>query len=147
MKTFARFSCFFAQTGKSASAGNNPDKAAAVSYRAAGPETETNAAPGQPGPPLGSTCLDPDDLKLIAEGWGTTYADILIGDQRWPTCRQNAAIAATEAIVRTAITDVAVILNAGDDFKPHVEMMSAATWRAFQNSMPSRKGRPSASAF
>jgi hypothetical protein len=46
--------------------------------------------------------------------------------------------------VRTAITDVAAILNAGDDFKPHVKMMSAATWSAFQNSMPSRKGSPSA---
>jgi hypothetical protein len=122
-------------------AANNTDKAAAVfSTRAAGPETETNAAPGQPGPPLGSTCLDPDDLKLIAESWGTKYADYLIGDLHWPTCRQNAAIVAAEAIVRTAIIDVAAILNAGADFRPHIKMMSAATWSAFQNSMPTRKG-------
>jgi hypothetical protein len=83
--------------------------------------------------------LDPDDLKLIAERWGTTYADNLISDPRWPTCRQNAAITAVEAIVRTAIVDVAAILNTGVDFRPHVKMMSAATWCAFQNSMPSRK--------
>jgi hypothetical protein len=100
------------------------------------PKPETNAAPGRPGPPLG---LDPDDLKLIAEGWGATYADKLIGDPHWPTCRQNAAIVAAEAIVRTAIIDVAAILNTGADFRPHIKMMSAATWRAFQNSMPTRK--------
>jgi hypothetical protein len=86
-----------------------------------------------------SICLDSDDLKLIAERWGTTYADNLISDPRWPTCRQNAAIAAVEAIVRTAIVDVAAILNTGADFRPHVKMMSAATWCAFQNSMPRGK--------
>jgi hypothetical protein len=89
------------------------------------------AAPGQPASPL-----DPADLKLIAEMWGTTYADNLIGDARWPTCRQNDAIAAAEAIVRTAIIDVAVILNTGADFRPHISMMSSATLFAFQNSMP-----------
>jgi hypothetical protein len=124
-------------------AANNTDRSAADSYRAAGPETETNAAPGQPGPPLGSTCLDPNDLKLIAERWGTTYADNLIGDPRWPASRQNAAVVAAEAIVRTAIIDVAAILNTGADFRPHVRMMSAATWLAFQNSMPSKKVRSS----
>jgi hypothetical protein len=117
---------------------------AAVSSRAAKPETETSAAPGQPGPPLGSTCLDPDDLKRIAESWGVMYADNLIGDPRWPTCRQDAAISNVEAILRTAIIDVAAILNAGDDFKPHIKMMSAATWCGFQSSMPNRKGRWSA---
>jgi hypothetical protein len=117
-------------------AANNTDKAAAVvSIRAAEPETETSAAPGQPGPLLGSS-LDPDDLKLIAEDWGTIYADRLIRDPRWPTCRQNAAIAAIEAILRIAIVDVALILSTSADFRPHIQMMCAATWRSFQNSMP-----------
>jgi hypothetical protein len=143
VKNFARVSCLSARTDQSQRVGNNSDRAAADSYRAAGPETETNAAPGQPGPPLGSTCLDPDDLKLIAEGWGATYADNLISDPRWPTCRQDAAISNVEAILRTAIIDVAAILNAGADFRPHVNMMSAATWFAFQNSMPNagKKGQ------
>jgi hypothetical protein len=145
VKHFARVSCLSTRTDQSQRVGNNSDKAAADSYRAAGrPETETNAVPGQPGPPLGSTCLVPDDLKLIAERWGTTYADNLISDRRWPRCNQNVAIAAVEAIVRTAIIDVAAILSAGEDFKPHIKMMSAATWCAFQSSMPNRKGRSSA---
>jgi hypothetical protein len=35
-KSFARVSRFAARTGKSASAGNNPDKAVAASFRATG---------------------------------------------------------------------------------------------------------------
>ena len=85
-----------------------------------------------------SAGLDPDNLRLIAESGGTKYADNLIGDRRWPRCNQKVAIAAAEAIVRTAITDVAAILNAGVDFRPHIKMMSSATWCGFQNSLPSR---------
>jgi hypothetical protein len=139
VKKFARVSCLSARTDQSQRVGNNSDKAAADSYRVAGFETEPNAVPGQLGPPFGgSTCLDPDDLKLIAERWGTTYADNLISDPRWPKCRQNDAIAAVEAIVRTAILDVAAILSTGAHFRPHINMISAATWCAFQNAMPSR---------
>ena len=93
-------------------------------------------AGGRPRDPI---CLDSDDLKLVAESWGATYADNLICDARWPRCNQSAAIAAAEAILRTAIIDVAAILNTGIDFRPHVAMMSAATWLSFQNSMPRGK--------
>jgi hypothetical protein len=126
VKNFARVSCLSARTDQSHGVGNNSDSSAGASYPAAG--------------------LDSGYLKLVAESWGATYADNLIGDARWPRCNQSVAIAAAEAIVRTAITEVEAILSAGDDFKPHVKMMSAATWCAFQNSMPSRKGRSSAPA-
>jgi hypothetical protein len=82
--------------------------------------------------------LDSNELKFIAQIWGEDLADALIADHRWPRCNQNSAIAAAEAIVRTAITSVAAILNDGD-FKPHIGMMSAATWCAFQDSMPGKK--------
>ncbi len=83
--------------------------------------------------------LDSGELKFIAQFWGEQYADALIASPRWPRCNQSSAIAAAEAIVRTAITDVAAILDGGADFKPHIRMMSAATWRAFQDSMPGQK--------
>ena len=85
--------------------------------------------------------LDSGELKFIAQFWGEKFADALITHPRWPRCNQHNAIAAAEAIVRTAITDVAAILNTGADFRPHVKTMSAATWRAFQNSMPNMEGK------
>jgi hypothetical protein len=50
MKTL-RVACFSAQTGKSVSAGNNPDKAVAVSSRATGFDGgNLISGPGRPGP-------------------------------------------------------------------------------------------------
>jgi hypothetical protein len=83
--------------------------------------------------------IESDQLKFIAQVWGEEFADALIADPRWPRCNQHNAIAAAEAIVRTAITGVAAILDGGGDFKPHIGMMSATTWRAFQDSMPGKK--------
>lgn len=119
MKNFARVSCLSARTDQSHGVGNNSDSSAGASYPAAG--------------------LDSNYLKLVAEGWGTTYADQMIGDARWPRCNQGAAIAAVEKILRTAIADVEAILSTGVDFQPHISMMSAATWCAFQNSIPKGK--------
>jgi hypothetical protein len=116
MKKFARVSCLSARTDQSQGVGKNSDSSAGASYPAAG--------------------LDSGYLRLVAESWGATYADNLISDARWPTCRQNAAITAVESILRNAIMDVAAILSTGEDFKPHIDMMSAATWSAFQNAMP-----------
>jgi hypothetical protein len=82
--------------------------------------------------------LDSDELKFIAQIWGEGLADALIADHRWPRCNQNRAITAAEAIVRTAIKSVAAILDDGGDFKPHIRMISAATWCAFQDSMPGK---------
>jgi hypothetical protein len=79
--------------------------------------------------------LDSNELKFIAQIWGERYADALIACRRWPRCDQRRAIAAAEAIVKTAITHVAAILDGGD-FKPHIGMISATTWGAFQDSMP-----------
>jgi hypothetical protein len=124
MKPFARDLPIAAQTTR-------PDGVAGIRPRDLLPKFDNRS-------PESGTCLDPDDLKLIAERWGTTYADNLISDPRWPTCRQDAAISNVEAILRTAIIDVAAILSAGADFKPHISMMAAATWCGFQNSMPSR---------
>jgi hypothetical protein len=84
--------------------------------------------------------LDSNELKFMAQVWGEEFADALIADHRWPRCNQSRAIVAAEAIVRTAITSVAAILDGGD-FKPHTGMMSATTWRAFQESMPGKKKR------
>ncbi len=80
--------------------------------------------------------LDPGELKFIAQNWGHGLADALITDPRWPRCNQNRAITAAEAVVMTGIKSVAAILDDGGDFGPHVKMMSAATWFAFQSSMP-----------
>src|SRR6266436_6076142 len=91
---------------------------------------------------MGKCCtvsLDSGELKFIAQVWGEQYADALIAGPRWPRCNQSRAIAAAEAIVRTAITGVAAILHEGADFRPHVRMISAATWSAFQDSMPGKK--------
>src|SRR6059036_521849 len=88
--------------------------------------------------------IESDELKFIAQVWGEEFADALIADPRWPRCNQNSAIAAAESIVRTAITSVAAVLNDGADFRPHVRMISATTWCAFQESMPivdERKGK------
>jgi hypothetical protein len=82
--------------------------------------------------------IDSDELKFIAQVWGEQYADALIAGSRWPRCNQSSAVAAAEAIVRTAITDIAAILDEGGDFKPHIGMISATTWCAFQNSMPGK---------
>jgi hypothetical protein len=82
--------------------------------------------------------LDSNELKFIAQTWGEEFADALIADPRWPGCNQSIAVTAAEAIVRTAIKSVAAVLDGGGDFKPHVGMMSATTWCAFQDSMPSK---------
>src|SRR5258707_7670936 len=76
--------------------------------------------------------LDSGELKFIAQFWGEKFADALITHPRWPRCNQSRAIAAAEAIVRTAITGVAAILDEGADFRPHLTMISATTWGAFQ---------------
>jgi hypothetical protein len=82
--------------------------------------------------------LDSGELKFIAQVWGEELADAMITHPRWPRCDQHNAIAAAEAIVRISITGVAAILDEGDDFKPHIGMISATTWSAFQNSMPGK---------
>ena len=71
---------------------------------------ENYAGRDQPGPHL-IIGLDHDELKQIATVWGTEWADALIADPRWPTCRQAAALTAAHAIVRTAIDDIARILD------------------------------------
>ena len=85
--------------------------------------------------------LDSAELKFIAQFWGERYADALISGPRWPLCNQSRVITAAEAIVMTAIKSVAAILDDGGDFKPHIGMMSNATWCAFQDSMPGKKLR------
>jgi hypothetical protein len=119
VKSFARSCIIAAQRGLVAGVPKNSDSSAGASYTAAG--------------------LDSGYLKLVAENWGSTYADQMIGDARWPRCNQRAAIAAVEEILRTSISQVEAILNTGDDFRPHVKMISTTTWSAFQNAMPSRK--------
>lgn len=53
MKNFARVSCSSARTDQSQRVGNNSDKAAATSYRAAGFESGNLCGPGsRPGPHL-----------------------------------------------------------------------------------------------
>jgi hypothetical protein len=88
--------------------------------------------------------LDSGELKFIAQIWGEEFADALIANPRWPRCNQSRAIAVAESIVRTAITGVAAILDEGADFRPHVKMISATTWCAFQDSMPGKKQKISA---
>jgi len=83
--------------------------------------------------------LESDELKFIAQFWGERYADALIANPRWPRCNQSRAIVAAESIVRSAITGVAAILDEGADFRPHIGMISATTWGAFQDSMPGKK--------
>jgi hypothetical protein len=134
VKKFARVSCFAARTGKSVSAGNNPDRAAAASYRAAGiPTDDTYPVPGKLG-----TGVSRAELEQLAETWGTEFADCLIADRRWPSCNQAAAVVAAGAIVKFAIARIARILDVGD-FAPHTEMMSATMHNAFWNSMPMKR--------
>jgi hypothetical protein len=80
--------------------------------------------------------LDAAELEQISEIWGAQFADILITDHRWPTCNQPAAIRAAGFVVERAITGIVAILDSGDDFKPHTEMMAATINTAFWNSMP-----------
>ena len=113
------------QNGPVAGVRKNSDRAAADSYRAAGAGTENfNADRGD------SVRAFRDELKLMAECWGTQFADALIADPRWPRCRQGAAIAAADVIVRTAIDKIAKI------FVPHAAVVSATMLRAWQDSLP-----------
>ena len=82
--------------------------------------------------------LDSGELKFMAQTWGERFADTLIADPRWPRCKQHSAVAAAERVVMASIKAVEAILDDGDDFKPHVKMMSAATWITFQGSMPGK---------
>jgi hypothetical protein len=144
MKNFARVSCFSARTDQSQRVGNNSDKAAADSYRAAGiPRAETYAVPGQPGTDLS---LDQAELKQIAETWGAQFADCLIADRRWPTCNQPSAILAAGFVVERAIGGIVAILDSSADFKLHTRMMAETIHIAFSNSMPSssKKGKSNA---
>jgi hypothetical protein len=90
--------------------------------------------------------LDAAELEQISEIWGAQFADILITDHRWPTCNQPAAIRAAGFVVERAITGIVAILDSGDDFKPHTEMMAATINTAFWNSMPNagKKGKSDA---
>jgi hypothetical protein len=87
--------------------------------------------------------LEAAELEQISENWAAQFADILITDQRWPTCNQPAAIRAAGFVVDRAITGIVAILDGSDDFKPHTKMIAATTRAAFWNSVPNpgRKGQ------
>ncbi|WMT78861.1 hypothetical protein [Bradyrhizobium sp. Ash2021] len=82
-----------------------------------------------------SASLDYNELKLIAESWGTQWADALIASPRWPSCNKATTVLAAGAIVESAINGIARILG-GSDFAPHVPMMSATMLQAYQDSLP-----------
>jgi hypothetical protein len=90
--------------------------------------------------------LGATELEQISENWGVQFADVLITDQRWPTCKQPAAIRAAGVVVERAITGIVAILDSGEDFKPHTKMMAETTRAAFWNSMPNagKKGKSDA---
>jgi hypothetical protein len=81
--------------------------------------------------------IDADELREISKNWGTQWADALIADRRWPRCDQKVVVAKAGAIVGLAIAGIAAILSEGDDFKPHLKMISSTVHDSFWNSMPS----------
>jgi hypothetical protein len=93
VKNFARCSCIIAaQTGKSASAGNNPDRAAATSYRAAGFDGGSlQCRPGRPGRHLEiiQTMFDCENPGGSGDLAGESFAAALENHPRYPALRVN----------------------------------------------------------
>jgi hypothetical protein len=92
VKNFARVSCFSAQTGKSASAGNNPDKAAAVSSRAAGFDGgDLTSGPGRLGPDLEiiQAMYDCENPWRAGNLSGASFAATLESNPRYPALRSG----------------------------------------------------------
>jgi hypothetical protein len=92
MKPFARVSCFSAQTGKSVSAGSNPDRAVAGSSRATGFESGNLSGPGRPGPDhleyihAMFNCATP---RLSGNLAGESFAATVENHPRYPSLRRG----------------------------------------------------------
>jgi hypothetical protein len=141
MKTFARFSCFSAQTGKSASAGNNPDRAVAASFRATGFDGgNLTCRPGQPGRHLEiiQAMFDSENPGRAGNLAGESFAATLENHPRYPALRSGrhrALLKRCDDIVANHI-DMKLFHALGFD-EVGVEIYRAASLAAFRAARPS----------
>jgi hypothetical protein len=144
MKTFfACVSCFSAQTGKSVSAGSNPDKAAAVSSRAAGfaGGTSRSGAGFVPAPDLrdAQAMFDSGCPYQSGDLLGFSFASTLENHHRYPSLRKKRdadLLAIIDCLVEYRIRCIAKLLPGLGFDRAGIVLYQAAALSAFRAALP-----------
>jgi hypothetical protein len=144
VKKFARVSCFAARTGKSVSARNNPDKAAATSYRVAGFESGnlTCGSGCRPDPHLEAiqAMFDCENPCRSGDLAGDSFASALENHPRYPALRSSrhrALFKLLDDIVARHLSRIAPDLRALGFDKSGIKIYRAAALTAFRAARPS----------